>query len=257
MPRNLGSASGPQQPPGLEHHLGVRVGAEADAAGGQLGPQGLVVVQLAVVDEGQAGLAERLVGGLGQVDDRQPPVAELDRDPVVLVAVDPGRVRAAVRDPVGHDVGQLLAVRLLVAAGDSAHVRPRSGAMSAPRRRSAPGRPPGRRRCWWLQASSCSTRARPSLPIRARRGSSSISSTIASRVLAAIVVRARRTRAASPADTRVSRRSKATTGSSNAMYSIVLFIVDTSLSGFFGSGDRPDVGGGQDPPDRPRPAPAR
>ena len=43
----------------------------------------------------------------------------------------------------------------------------------------------------------------------------------------------------SPADTRVSLRSKATTGSSNAMYSIVLFIVETSLSGFFGSGDSP------------------
>jgi hypothetical protein len=27
---------------------------------------------------------------------------------------------------------------------------------------------------------------------------------------------------------------------------MVLFIVDTSLSGFFGSGDRPDVRGGQD-----------
>src|SRR5215472_16345339 len=58
---------------------------------------------------------------------------------------------------------------------------------------------------------------------------------------------------ASPADTRVSRRSKATTGSSKAMYSIVLFIVDTSFRGFFGSGDSPtaeleheDVGGPYD-----------
>ena len=31
------------------------------------------------------------------------------------------------------------------------------------------------------------------------------------------------------------------------MYSMVLFMVDTSLSGFFGSGDKPDVGGGKDP----------
>ena len=55
---------------------------------------------------------------------------------------------------------------------------------------------------------------------------------------------ARRTRRR-PRPTPGSRcRSKATTGSSKAMYSIVLFIVDTSLSGFFGSGDRPDVGGG-------------
>ena len=42
-----------------------------------------------------------------------------------------------------------------------------------------------------------------------------------------------------PADTRVSFRSNATTGSSNAMYSIVLFIVETSFSGFCGSGHRP------------------
>ena len=34
-------------------------------------------------------------------------------------------------------------------------------------------------------------------------------------------------------------RSKATTGSSKDIYSIVLFMVDTSLSGFFGSGERP------------------
>ena len=85
-----------------------------------------VVVQLAVVDEGQAALGQRLVGGGGQVDDRQPPVAELDRDPVVLVTPDPGRVRTAVRDPVGHDVGELLPVGLLVAACDPAHVRPPS-----------------------------------------------------------------------------------------------------------------------------------
>ena len=37
-------------------------GAEADAAAGQLGPQLLVVVQLAVVDERQAVLGQRLVG---------------------------------------------------------------------------------------------------------------------------------------------------------------------------------------------------
>ena len=41
------------------------------------------------------------------------------------------------------------------------------------------------------------------------------------------------------AETSVSRRSKATTGRPNAIYSIVLFMVDTSFSGFFGSGHRP------------------
>ena len=61
----------------------------------------------------------------GQVDDRQPPVAELDRDPVVLVAPDASRVRAAVRDPLAHDVHELVTVGLLVAARDSAHISPR------------------------------------------------------------------------------------------------------------------------------------
>ena len=50
-------------PPRLEHHLGVGRGGEPDAAGGQLGPQRPVVVQLAVVDDGQAVLAQRLIGG--------------------------------------------------------------------------------------------------------------------------------------------------------------------------------------------------
>ena len=45
--------------------------------------------------------------------------------------------------------------------------------------------------------------------------------------------------AESPADTLVSRRSNATTGSAKAMYSMVLFIVDTLLSGFMGSGHSP------------------
>ena len=56
--------------------------------------------------------------------------------------------------------------------------------------------------------------------------------------------------AASPAETRVSRRSKATTGSSKAMYSMVLFMVDTSLSGFFGIRRQADVRGGHDAPDQ-------
>ena len=54
MPRNRRQRVRPPPPPGLEHHLGVRWVAEADAAGGQLGPQGLVVVQLAVVDDASA-----------------------------------------------------------------------------------------------------------------------------------------------------------------------------------------------------------
>ena len=49
-------------PPGLEHDLGVGFGGEPHAASLQVGPQLLVVVELAVVDEGQAVLGHRLVG---------------------------------------------------------------------------------------------------------------------------------------------------------------------------------------------------
>jgi hypothetical protein len=44
--------------------------------------------------------------------------------------------------------------------------------------------------------------------------------------------------AASPADTRASLRSKETIGRPIAMYSMILFMVDTSLSGLSGSGER-------------------
>lgn len=44
--------------------------------------------------------------------------------------------------------------------------------------------------------------------------------------------------AASPAETRASRRSKETIGRLMAMYSRTLFMVDTSLSGLRGSGER-------------------
>ena len=134
-------------PPGLQHDLGVGPGDEPGTAGGQFGPQQLEVVQLAVVDEGQAVLGQRLVSGGAEVDDRQPAVTELDCDPVVFVVPPPGCVRAAVRDPVGHDVHQLVAVGLLVAPSNSAHVSLRSAAGRRSRRRAsgrtrpAPARP--------------------------------------------------------------------------------------------------------------------
>ena len=119
LPQRVGSPAAP----GLDHDLGVGVRDEPDAAAGQLLPYFLVVVQLAVVDHDQVVLDHRLVGGGGQVDDGQPPVAEVDADLVVLVGPDAAGVRAAVRDPVGHDVGELASVRLLVAACDAAHIQ--------------------------------------------------------------------------------------------------------------------------------------
>ena len=57
----------------------------------QVRPQLLVVVELSVVDERQAVLGERLVGGGAQVDDRQPQVAQVHRDPVVFMTPVPSR----------------------------------------------------------------------------------------------------------------------------------------------------------------------
>ena len=53
---------GPPVPPALKHHLGVRGGDEGRARGLQLRPQLLVVVELAVVEQRQVALAQRLVG---------------------------------------------------------------------------------------------------------------------------------------------------------------------------------------------------
>src|SRR5262249_43264626 len=91
MPRNRLSAGGPPGAPGLEHDVGVGVGGEPNPVRGQLGPQRRVVVKLAVVDEGHAAFGQRLVGRGTEVDDREPPVAELHRYLIVLVAPGPRR----------------------------------------------------------------------------------------------------------------------------------------------------------------------
>ena len=77
--------------PRLEHDLGVGGSDEADATAGQLGPQFLVVVELAVVDERQPALGQRLAGRGGQVDDREPSVAR--------VGSRPGRPRGSTSRP--------------------------------------------------------------------------------------------------------------------------------------------------------------
>jgi hypothetical protein len=110
-------------PPGLEHHLGVAVGSEGDAGLGQLGPQFLVVVELAVVADRQAALGERLVRFRRQVDDRQPAVRQVRAHVTVVERVHRRGVRTAVRDPVAHRLGEGEPVALLVAAGDAAHLR--------------------------------------------------------------------------------------------------------------------------------------
>src|SRR6185503_1092912 len=76
----------PPVPPRLEHDLGVRAGGEGGALLLQLGAELPVVVELAVVAEREAALDEGLVGRRGQVDDRQPSLAEVDGGPLVLMA---------------------------------------------------------------------------------------------------------------------------------------------------------------------------
>src|SRR5699024_7274332 len=63
--------------PGFEDNLGGGVGAKPDAGGLKLATAVAEVVQLAVVAAGQPPLAHRLVGGFGQVDDRQPVVCQV------------------------------------------------------------------------------------------------------------------------------------------------------------------------------------
>ena len=87
------------------------------------------------------------------------------------------------------------------------------------------------------QDSGPLTRAWPISPIRLRASGSSSRCEIRLGELGLVVGPARR-RAASPAETRASRRSNETIGRDIAMYSMILFMVDTSLSGLIGSGER-------------------
>ena len=63
---------------GLQHHLGVAVGEELVALPFQFGAQFRVIVDAAVEYDGQAQgrIDHGLLGGIGQIDDLQPAVAE-------------------------------------------------------------------------------------------------------------------------------------------------------------------------------------
>src|SRR5436305_303967 len=108
-------------PPRFEDHFGIRTGDETGAEGHELVAKLLVVVELAVVDESEPMLGQRLVCGMGQVDDREPAVREMHADATVLVRITTSRVRAAVGDPRAHFAYQRIPVSLLEAASDPAH----------------------------------------------------------------------------------------------------------------------------------------
>ena len=108
-------------PERLQHDLGVRGPAEAHARRRQLTAQLRRVVQLAVVGDGEAVGDHGLGPGLGQVDDGQPPVSQVDIAGSGAVGVAAGTVRPAVRERVGEPVGQRAAVGPEIRACDAAH----------------------------------------------------------------------------------------------------------------------------------------
>ena len=76
QPLQAGRAPGA---PALQDDLGVGFGTESDASATEGVAELAVVVQLTVVAEVQAVLAERLISGGGQIDDREPSMGKLHR----------------------------------------------------------------------------------------------------------------------------------------------------------------------------------
>src|SRR5262249_30805566 len=101
------------------------------------------VVHLTVVNEDEVVLAEWLICRVAQVNDRQAAEGQVHGQGLALMAPGTSRVRPAMSDAIGHGVRDLLAVGLLIAASDSAHVslRPAAGSCRCPARF---GRPRGR-----------------------------------------------------------------------------------------------------------------
>ena len=91
---------------GLENHLAVPVGKELVAQGDQLLLQLRVVVDGAIENQHQAEFAvdQRLIGTLGQVDDRQPAMPQCNR----RIEVVPRRIRPAALEPRHHRLDGLL-----------------------------------------------------------------------------------------------------------------------------------------------------
>ncbi len=100
--------------PGVDHHLGVAMGAKHVAPRAQLVDQAPIVVDFAVVDEGDGTVLviERLAS-TGDVDDRQPPVCESDS----RLDVKPLAVRSTVPDRVPHGDEKSLVDQDLAPAG--------------------------------------------------------------------------------------------------------------------------------------------
>jgi hypothetical protein len=122
----------------VDEHLGVAARGEAVPASGQLGVQRLVVVDLAVLDDQHRAVlvAHRLVA-VGEIDDRQAPVAEGDR----AVGLRPALVGPAVLERVEHRVQRPVVDRPAVEGHQSADPAHRATCRCRPRR------PPPRRRC--------------------------------------------------------------------------------------------------------------
>ena len=78
--RQPGQRRGAPLGEGGEQNLGITLGMEGPAQPLQLGAELAVVVELPVVDQRPAGRrrCHRLVAGGGEIEDREPPVAEPD-----------------------------------------------------------------------------------------------------------------------------------------------------------------------------------
>ena len=138
MPLSRGSASGPHSPYACEQDLRVARAVEAMPSRPELPGELEVVVDLAVVGDPLRAVrrGHRPVAGRGQVEDRQPPVAERHG----RVDEHAGVVRAAVAERVGHRRDEQLAALesrgQVDRAGDAAHATapaPVGGFSTAPR----------------------------------------------------------------------------------------------------------------------------
>ena len=236
----------------------------------ELGPQLAVVVELAVVGERQPVLGERLVGRRRQVDDREAAVAERAPraravDDLADAARRPGP-RWAIRSTIVRTscspsgCWKAPAIPHMVRPASAAPTRRRvERPAPADTRRGARAGRAGRRPAGTPRAGA----PRPARPRRARGRSRPWPAQLAVVVqqaddglrVAVDAVRLDVDRGVAGRDPGLPAGRRRRPAGRRPCTPCVLFIVDTSLSGFIGSGRQPEVRGGEHVGDDARPAP--